>query len=113
MTISKVGSNSPDNSGKGKENVIILNEMEVAERLSKLKTGWVVEEDMLMREFDFENYKKTVGFFNKVAGFAIMLNHHPEVTVSYNNALVKIQTHEVKNLTEKDFELADKIDRLV
>jgi 4a-hydroxytetrahydrobiopterin dehydratase len=88
----------------------ILNELEVAERLARLNLGWSIDEDMLVREFEFEDYDAVIVFVNKVADRARQLGHHPDVQFSYNRVVVKIITHKVDSITDLDFKLAGKID---
>jgi len=82
--------------------------------LGKLSEGWEVESGkILIREFQFKGFLKTMSFVNAIAWEANRVMHHPDMEVSFNKCKVKITTHDEGNtLTEKDFLLANKIDRL-
>jgi 4a-hydroxytetrahydrobiopterin dehydratase len=52
-------------------------------------------------------------FVNRVARLAEAANHHPDIVIKYNKVRLTLTTHDEGGLTEKDFKLANKIDRLV
>ncbi len=66
----------------------------------------------LLKEFKFDDFKQALDFVNNVGEIAEKLNHHPDISISYNKVKIKIYTHKVDGLTEKDFELAEKIDEI-
>jgi len=88
-----------------------LQDSEVLERLKNLK-GWRYEGGKLKKEFKFKDFKESVEFLTKIQPIADSLDHHPDVCIQYNRVIVEIFTHEVKGITEKDFELAKEIDKL-
>jgi 4a-hydroxytetrahydrobiopterin dehydratase len=84
--------------------------------LKQLKRGWkIVEEDgitKLEREFNFKNFVQSMGFANQVALIAQAENHHPEMEIEYSKVEIELYTHASGGLTENDFILAAKIDRI-
>ncbi len=84
---------------------------EVKEQLSKLG-GWEREGDALVREFEFANFVGSVDFVNRVTPVAEEMNHHPDLSISWNKVTVSLSTHSEGGITESDFELAKKIDAL-
>jgi 4a-hydroxytetrahydrobiopterin dehydratase len=81
---------------------------------SRLGNGWnVVDEHHLSKTFTFPDYAETVGFVNGVAEVAEQQGHHPNIDFTYGRATVSIWTHKIDGLTESDFVLAAKIDRVV
>lgn len=94
-------------------NVPPLNESEVAELEKEISSDWkVVENKKIFREFSFVNYKHTMDFVNKVAAIAEEEGHHPDMHVYYGRVDVELWTHSIDGLTENDFILAAKIDRI-
>ncbi len=80
----------------------------------KLKTlpDWKIQKGMLSRLFLFRNYEETTYFVNQIADLGRLADHHPEITFSFNRCQIRIWTDSVKALTEKDFQLAEKIQNL-
>jgi 4a-hydroxytetrahydrobiopterin dehydratase len=89
-----------------------LNEANINQYLSKIRE-WRLEGDMLVRDFRFEDFKGALGFVNRVADEAEALDHHPDILIhGWNNVRLSVTTHSEGGLTEKDFKLAERIDRL-
>ncbi len=75
--------------------------------------NWTETENALHKTFVFADFPDALSWMVK-AGFVIeKLNHHPEWTNVYNKVSVKLTTHDAGNtVTEKDWELARKLDKL-
>jgi len=85
-----------------------------ATALSARVPDWKITEDKkLERELKFKNFSEAMRFVNRVAELAEKEGHHPEIRVSYNRVLLELTTHAIKGLSENDFILAAKIDRLI
>ncbi len=81
--------------------------------LARQVPGWeVVGEHHLKREFRFRNFREALAFVNRVGALAEEQGHHPDVSFGWGRAEVVIFTHAIDGLTESDFILAAKIDRL-
>lgn len=65
------------------------------------------------RTFTFANYFETIAFVNAVAFVAHRLDHHPELTVTYNSCVVRLNTHDMKAISQLDFDCATQIDALL
>jgi 4a-hydroxytetrahydrobiopterin dehydratase len=65
------------------------------------------------RKFTFANYFETIAFVNAVAFVVHQLDHHPELTVTYNSCVVRLNTHDVKAISQLDFDCAAQIDALL
>jgi 4a-hydroxytetrahydrobiopterin dehydratase len=72
----------------------------------------VVNEHHLERAFQFPDFKSALEFVNRVGELAEEQGHHPDLLLSWGRVEVRIWTHKVDGLTESDFILAAKIDRL-
>ena len=66
----------------------------------------------IQRHFKFPDFVAAVGFINRVAALAEAEAHHPDLFVSYSKVDVTLWTHAIGGLSENDFILAAKIDRL-
>ena len=65
------------------------------------------------RPITFANYYETISFVNAVAFIANAQDHHPDLSVHYNRCVVRFNTHDVKGLSETDFECASQVDALL
>jgi len=76
--------------------------------------SWKEENNTLKRSFEFKNFIEAWSFMTKVAMIAEKMNHHPEWNNVYNKVNITLTTHDEGNtITEKDRELANKIDQLL
>ena len=83
------------------------------EELERQLPDWeVVEGHHLRREFRFRNFREALDFVNRVGELAEEQGHHPDVEFGWGRAAVTIFTHKIDGLTESDFVLAAKVDRL-
>jgi 4a-hydroxytetrahydrobiopterin dehydratase len=79
----------------------------------QLDSAWrVVDEHHLERRFTFKNFRQALDFTNRVGELAEVEGHHPDVYLSWGRVDLKIWTHTIDGLTESDFILAAKVDRL-
>jgi 4a-hydroxytetrahydrobiopterin dehydratase len=60
----------------------------------------------------FSGFQGGEVFVNWVAALAERANHHPDMTIHYNEVTVSVWTHSDGGLTPKDFALARGIDAL-
>ena len=67
---------------------------------------------VLRRAFAFRDFYRTMSFVNALAHIANIEDHHPDLEVGYNYCRVKFTTHSIKGLSENDFIVAAKIDRI-
>jgi 4a-hydroxytetrahydrobiopterin dehydratase len=77
----------------------------------KLKTldGWALVNAALEKSFKFKNFKEALVFINKVGMLAEEADHHPEIFNVYNKVTLRLNTHSANGITDKDFNLAEKI----
>ncbi|HCA27320.1 MAG TPA: 4a-hydroxytetrahydrobiopterin dehydratase [Betaproteobacteria bacterium] len=88
-----------------------LNEARIQALLGAL-AGWGRQNGGIGKTFRFRDYHETLAFVNATAWISHRENHHPELTVGYNQCAVHYVTHAVGGLSENDFICAAKIDRL-
>ena len=83
------------------------------EALVKEVPEWkVVEGHHITRAFKFKNFVDALAFVNKVGALAEQQGHHPDIFLAWGKAEVTTWTHSINGLSESDFILAAKIDRL-
>lgn len=83
-------------------------------RLAEVASRWQISPDgAVAAHFEFKNYGATVAFVNAVAYIARCEKHHPDITFGYNDCHVGLITHAIGGLSENDFIVAARIDRLV
>lgn len=90
----------------------LLSDEDVRARLADLGEGWERYGNSLRREFRFGDFSGAVDFVNRLTPLANELNHHPDVFISWGLARVSLITHSEHGITEKDFELAQRLDAL-
>ena len=90
-----------------------LDQQEVATYKQQINADWeVTDNNKISKEFLFVNYKHTMDFVNKVADLAEEEGHHPVMHVYYGKVIIELWTHAINGLSENDFILASKIDKL-
>jgi 4a-hydroxytetrahydrobiopterin dehydratase len=72
----------------------------------------VINEHHLRRDYKFSNFRETLDFVDRVGELAEQQGHHPDICFGWGKAEITIWTHKIDGLTESDFVLAAKIDKL-
>jgi 4a-hydroxytetrahydrobiopterin dehydratase len=86
---------------------------EVLGKFAREIPAWeVVEEHHLRRRYEFSNFRDALAFVNRVGGVAEDEGHHPDISFGWGYCDVTIYTHAIDGLSESDFILAAKIERL-
>jgi len=88
-----------------------LNETEVLNRLENL-SGWSLKEQAIEKKYELADFKEALAFINQIGERAEEANHHPELFNVYNKVTIRLNTHDADGITDKDFDLARKIDEL-
>lgn len=74
---------------------------------------WKTENETLVKEFVFSNFKEAIDFVNRILPLAESADHHPDILIhSYKKVKVILFTHSEGKITEKDYALAEKIEKL-
>jgi len=74
--------------------------------------GWSHVGKAIQKKFMFKSFMGAVAFVNKVAEAAESARHHPDMTITYSAVIISLSTHSEGGVTDRDFELARKIDEL-
>src|SRR5271157_3880198 len=86
---------------------------EIQQRLKRDLPHWYLENGWIRRKYRTSSWKGTLMVINAVGHLAEAAWHHPDIAASYAWVEVKLQTHTAKGITDKDFELARKIEDFV
>lgn len=90
-----------------------LSSEESSELLAKLGGDWkVVDNHHLDKTYEFPDFRAALDFTNRVGEVAEEEGHHPDIHLSWGRVRLTIWTHKIDGLTESDFVLAAKADRL-
>jgi 4a-hydroxytetrahydrobiopterin dehydratase len=73
---------------------------------------WTQKGVTISRTYQFKDFPAAIQFVNTVAGLAEEAWHHPDIDVRWNKVTLTLTTHDAGGLTEKDFTLAQKFDKL-
>lgn len=84
------------------------------EYLAQVPAGWeaVEDEKKIRKEFKFRDFKEAIDFVVKLARLAEEEGHHPDIFIFYSRVIIELWTHIIGGLSENDFILAAKIDKL-
>ena len=88
-----------------------LNIDECKRLLNQLKS-WNLKNSIIEKKFKFKNFTEAMDFVNAIARLAESEGHHPDIHISWNQVKITLTTHAIKGLSENDFILAAKIDRI-
>lgn len=84
---------------------------EVEDNLKSLD-GWTADGDSIKRRYKFENFAESLEFVNRVGAIAEEADHHPDITFGWGYAEIATTTHDRGGVTDVDFGLAEKINRV-
>ena len=92
----------------------LLSASEVALALPNLR-GWVLEEDGLAieREFQFNDFQEAFAFMTQVAQIAESMDHHPAWSNVYSKLHMRLYTHDLGGVSQKDLDLAQAVQELL
>lgn len=85
----------------------------IERRLKEELPLWYYENGWIRRKYRTMGWKGTLMVINTVGHLAEAAWHHPDIAASYAFVIVKLKNHAAKGVTEKDFELAKKIEQVV
>ncbi|MBI3666285.1 MAG: 4a-hydroxytetrahydrobiopterin dehydratase [Acidobacteria bacterium] len=86
---------------------------EALRELAAQVSAWkVIDEHHIAKTYLFPDFKAGLDFVNRVGAVAEEEGHHPDLCLAWGRVDAKIYTHKIDGLTESDFILAAKIDRV-
>ena len=88
-------------------------EDEIKARLERELPHWYLEDGWIRRHYRTNSWKGTLMVINAVGHLAEAAWHHPDITASYAWVEVRLMSHDAKGVTDRDFQLAKKIEEVV
>jgi 4a-hydroxytetrahydrobiopterin dehydratase len=85
---------------------------ELQQILQQVPQWKAVNEHHISRTFTFPDFKQALDFVNRVGEVAEQQGHHPDILLTWGKAEITLWTHKIDGLTQSDFIMAAKIDRL-
>ena len=86
-------------------------------KYQKKVDGWSLNENekifFLEKDFKLKNFVESQNFVNDVGKISEEEGHHPDIIFGWGYAKIKITTHAIKGLSENDFILAAKINKIL
>ena len=87
-------------------------EEEIQRKLQELP-GWYYEDTWIRRQYKTDGWPTTLMLVNQIAYLAEAAYHHPDLSVTWAKVTVKLKTHSENGITDRDFDLARKIEETV
>ena len=88
-----------------------LSDDEIQRALAGL-SGWVYGGGTLKKQLSFATFPEGIAFVNRVAELAEQVGHHPDITINYATIGLSLSSHDAGGVTERDIDLARRIDAL-
>jgi 4a-hydroxytetrahydrobiopterin dehydratase len=88
-----------------------LDDTAVEEGLQHLP-GWERRGEQIVKTFVHEDFARAMVFVNEVADAAEAAGHHPDIDIRWNKVTLALSTHAEGGLTDRDFQLAARIQEL-
>ncbi len=87
-----------------------LSDIAIQRELGSLP-GWSRRGEVITKTFQFRDFLTGIEFVNAVAKAAEAVDHHPDIDIRYTKITCSLSTHSAGGITQKDLDLAKKIDR--
>ncbi len=100
-------------SWREKQEERVYSDEEVRERLARELPKWELRDGWIRRRYKTSGWKATLMVINAVGHLAEAAFHHPDLVASYAFVDVKLMNHAAKGITDKDFQLAAKIEEVI
>ena len=92
----------------------VYSDAEVTAKIQELGlSGWYLEDGWLRRKYNTDGWPQTLMAVNAIGYLCEAAWHHADLAVTWGKVWVKLKTHSAGGITDKDFELAKKIDEAV
>jgi 4a-hydroxytetrahydrobiopterin dehydratase len=98
---------------KYKKLMVSLLEQNQLDYFIKNNPSWIIDNKIIKKEFEFDNFINAFGFMSKVALLSEKMNHHPDWQNTYNKVKINLTTHDKGGITTNDIQLAKSIDKLI
>ncbi|MBC7000095.1 4a-hydroxytetrahydrobiopterin dehydratase [Cytophaga sp. FL35] len=89
-----------------------LSEAEISKELEQLD-GWEYVDGAIETTFEFKNFKEAFSVMTRIAFECEAQEHHPDWQNVYNTLSIRLNTHDADGVTQKDFQLAKRIEDII
>ena len=89
----------------------LLSNEAIQQALAKMP-GWSLQGKDLHKKYTFKSFMPGIEFVNRIAQAAESAGHHPDITINYNVVGISLSTHSEGGVTQKDLDLAAKIEQI-
>ena len=89
-----------------------LTDEEITPLAAEIPDWNVIDGHHLDRTYSFSNFREALDFTNQVGELAEEQGHHPDIYLAWGKVGVQLWTHKIDGLTESDFVMAAKIERV-
>jgi 4a-hydroxytetrahydrobiopterin dehydratase len=90
----------------------VLDDKQIKDKLTD-RASWEYRDGTLARNVHAADFMGGIRLVDQVAVVAESLNHHPDIDIRYTDLTFRLVTHSAGGVTEKDFEMAARIDDIV
>lgn len=87
-----------------------LSEQEILEQINAV-SGWSREGNAIKKQFTFPSFADAVAFVVRLGFAAEVVDHHPDILITYRRVTLSYSTHSEGGLTQKDFDGAKAVER--
>ena len=87
-----------------------LSDLEIRRSLSSLP-GWSRRGEAVSKTYSFGRFADGIRFVDQVAEVADSMNHHPDIDIRYTKVTFTLSTHDAGGITQRDLDLAQKIEQ--
>lgn len=91
----------------------VYSDDEITRRLESELPGWYLEDGWIRRKYKTDGWPQTLMLVNSIGYIAEAAFHHPDLSVTWGKLWVKLKTHSAGGITDKDFDLAKRIEQVV
>jgi|SRR5882724_3114967 len=85
---------------------------QIAEYMPQVNSWELIDDKKIAKNYKFKDFVEAMAFVNKVADIAESEGHHPDISISWNKVKLELTTHAISGLSENDFIVAAKVDKL-
>ena len=74
--------------------------------------AWARQGAEIVKSHRGKDFAEALAYVNAVGGLAEEVNHHPDIDIRWNVVTLRLSTHSAGGITQRDLDLARRIDAL-
>ena|SRR5438105_1284035 len=95
------------------EKLRVYSESEIPAKCAEMGLAdWYLEDGWIRRKYNTDGWPTTLMLVNAIGFLAEAAWHHPDLAVTWGKLWVKLKAHSHGGITDKDFALAQEIEKL-